>query len=141
MLQKRMPASRRRKEMRSMIKTMRRQAAALAIAAMALVLALTGTSIALPGLGKDSVGAKELDVVTPRTATASLPSSGYAEATPTCRKNEQLLGGGVSVDNANVNEFTAVLESAPEGNGWHARMQNGGVNERTMTVTALCLRR
>jgi hypothetical protein len=118
-----------------------RQGAGIAIGVVALVVALTGTSIALPGLGKNTVGAKELDVVTPRTATAALPSSGYGEATAACAKREQLLGGGVAVDNANVNEFTAVLESGPEGNGWHARMQNGGVNERTMTVTALCLKK
>jgi hypothetical protein len=124
-----------------MRKMIARQGAGIAVAIVALVVSLTGTSVALPGLGKDSVGAKELDVVTPRTATAALPSSGYAEATATCRKKEQLVSGGVSVDNASVNEFTAVLESAPEGNGWRARMQNGGVNERTMTVTALCLKR
>ena len=122
-----------------MRKMIARQGAGLAVAVVALVVALSGTSIALPGLGKDSVGAKQLKVVTPRTATAPLPSSGYNEATATCAKKEQLLGGGVSVDNANVNEFTAVLESGPKANGWHARMQNGGVNDRTMTVTALCL--
>jgi hypothetical protein len=121
---------------------LKKQTAAIAIATAALVLALTGTSVALPGLGKDSVGAKQLDVVTPRTATVPLPDGGaYAEATATCKPKEQLLGGGVSVDNANVNEFTAVLESGPEANGWHARMQNGGVNDLTMTVTALCLSR
>jgi hypothetical protein len=125
-----------------MMQTMKRQAAALALAAVALVLALSGTSIALPGLGKDSVGTKELDKVTPRTATVALPQGGqYAQTTATCKPKEQLLGGGVTVDNQNVNEYTSTLENGPEGNGWTARMQNAGVADRTMTVTALCLKR
>jgi hypothetical protein len=125
-----------------MMQTMKRQAAALALAAVALVLALSGTSIALPGLGKDSVGAQELDKVTPRATTAPLPDGGaYAETTAPCKPKEQLLGGGVTVDNQNANEYTAVLESGPEANGWHARMQNGGVNDLTMNVTALCLKK
>ena len=125
-----------------MKETIKRQAAGIAVGAAALVLALTGTSVALPGLGKDTVGAKQLKVVAPRTATVPLPQGGqYAEATATCKPKEQLLGGGVTVDNQNANEFTAVLESGPEANGWHARMQNGGVNDRTMTVTALCLKK
>jgi hypothetical protein len=113
---------------------------AMVVAVIALVLALTGTSYAVAKLGKDTVGAKQLKTVTTRTATAALNANGtYAEATATCEPKEQVLGGGVSVDNQNVNEFTAVLEDGPEGNGWHARMQNGGVNNLTMTVTALCL--
>ena len=123
-----------------MKQTIRKQGAAMAVATAALVLALTGTSIALPGLGKDSVGAKQLKEVTHRTATVPLPDGGqYAESTATCKPKEQLVGGGVTVDNQNANEYTAVLESGPQGNGWTARMQNGGVNDLTMTVTALCL--
>ena len=123
-----------------MKQTIRKQGAAIAVATAALVLALTGTSIALPGIGKDTVGAKQLKVVTPRTAEVALPQGGqYAEATATCQPKEQLLGGGVTVDNQNVNEYTSTLENGPEGNGWTARMQNAGVVDRTMTVTALCL--
>ena len=104
------------------------------------MLALTGTSFAVAKLGKDTVGAKQLKTVTARTAAAALPQNGqYAEATATCEPKEQVLGGGVTVDNQNVNEFTAVLENGPEGNGWTARMQNGGANDRTITVTPLCL--
>lgn len=56
-----------------------------------------------------------------------------------CAKKEQLLGGGVAVDNDNVNEFTAALENGPTA--WHARMQNGRGQRRTMTVTALYLKK
>ena len=113
---------------------------AMVVAVIALVLALTGTSYAVAKLGKDTVGAKQLKTVTTRTATAPLNANGtYAEATATCEPKEQVLGGGVSVDNQNVNEYTSTLENGPEGNGWTARMQNAGVNDRTMTVTALCL--
>ena len=120
--------------------TIKRQAAGIAVGATALVLALTGTSVALPGLAKDSVGAKHLKTVEHRTATVALPANGqYSETTATCEPKEQLLGGGVTVDNQNVNEYTSTLENGPQGNGWTARMQNAGVTDRTMTVTALCL--
>jgi len=123
-----------------MKQTIRKQGAAIAVATAALVLALTGTSIALPGLGKDTVGAKQLKQVTPRTATIALPQGGqYAETTATCEPKEQLLGGGVTVDNQQLNHYTSTLENGPEGNGWTARMQNAGVTDLTMTVTALCL--
>jgi hypothetical protein len=112
----------------------------MVVAVIALMLALTGTSFAVAKLGKDTVGAKQLKVVTPRTAEVALPQGGqYAEATANCEPKEQLLGGGVTVDNQNVNEYTSTLENGPQGNGWTARMQNAGVTDRTMTVTALCL--
>jgi hypothetical protein len=123
----------------------------LLVAIVALVVALTGSSIALPGkksvdandlkksvvrtkalsngavtkrkLADDAVGAAELGTINTRSATIALPGPGtpYAETTANCQAGETVISGDASVDNQTVSEYVFVLESHKEGNGWHAR--------------------
>jgi hypothetical protein len=123
----------------------------LLVAIAALVVALTGTSIALPGkksvdandfkksvvrtkalrngavtkrkLADDAVGAAELGTINTRTATITLPGPGtpYAETTANCQAGERVISGDASVNNQTVSEYVFVLESHQQGNGWHAR--------------------
>jgi hypothetical protein len=134
-----------------MRKLWRRPSPALIVGCIALVVALAGTSFALPGrdtvdrndLKENSVGARALKSVQLTTAQVNVDAGQYGEATASCRPSQQLLGGGADWNNAAVNEFTALLDNGPtaDGTGWHARGQNGFTQTRTLTVTALCLKK
>jgi hypothetical protein len=116
---------------------------------VALVIALAGTSIALPGKGsvdgndlkKKSVGAKALRATSTQTRTESVAQGAYGEQTVPCPGGQQLISGGGSWDNTAKTEFTPVVESNKEANGWHVRAFNGHTAARTLTVYAYCLKK
>ena len=81
---------------------MRKPSPAMVVACLALVVAMTGTSIAATQIGKNEVGAKELGKVTQRTETDLVDSQvdNHGQADAKCKKGEQLLGGGALFEDA-----------------------------------------
>jgi hypothetical protein len=69
---------------------------AMVVACVALVFAVAGTSLAATQIGKNSVGAKELGAVKLRTASEEVAGSGVGDAVASCKRGEQLLGGGAT---------------------------------------------
>jgi hypothetical protein len=134
-----------------MMRRLPRPSAGVIVGGIALVVALGGTAVALPGrdtvdrndLKENSVGARALKAVQVQTAQVNVAAGQYGEATASCKANQQLIGGGADWDNAAVNEFTALLDNTPtaDGTGWYARGQNGFAQPRNLTVRALCLKK
>lgn len=120
-----------------------RPSPAMVVACLSLVVALTGTAIAA-GIGKNSVGAKELGKVQQRTETVEpdLKNTAYAEATARCRSGEQLLGGGAVIDgNQAISSEDVLAESGPVSDrAWYARALVATV-KTSLTVTAICLKK
>jgi len=118
----------------------------LALGVIAIVVALAGTSMALPGknsvdkgdLKKNSVGASEVGAFSTATQSVPVPSGKNAEVTAIC-SNGQIVSGGVKWDNPNVQNDSRINESYLSGNGWYGRGENQSGNARTLTVEAYCL--
>jgi hypothetical protein len=127
----------------------RRPSPGLIVGTVALIVALAGTSFALPGrnnvdrndLRRNSVGAKALKGVVQRTAEVNIDQNKFGEATVICRRKQQVLGGGADWNNEAVDERNEILDSGPTAEGWHARGVNRHNERRTLFVTALCLKK
>jgi hypothetical protein len=128
----------------------------LALGVVAIVVALAGTSVALPGknsvdagdlkknsvakteVAKNAIGSEELGGVTTTAVSVGVPSGTNGELTATCPSG-QAIGGGVKWDNPNVQNDNTVNESYLSGNGWYARGENQSGVDRTLTVEVYCL--
>lgn len=123
--------------------------AGVVLGVVAIVIALTGTSIALPGKGSvegndlkaKSVGAKALRGMPTSSETESVDPGAYGEQTVSCPRGQQVISGGGSWNNEDKSEFTLLNESNKEGNGWHVRGFNGHTTTRTLTIYAYCLKK
>jgi hypothetical protein len=112
------------------------------IGVAALVLALAGTSVAAQGIGKNSVGAKELGKVKPRSASVVIDPGETGEAVAQCKRGEQLLGGGATFSGVTAEESADIDLSYPEGGkAWAGGGYNGDGDPRELLVTALCLKK
>jgi hypothetical protein len=118
------------------------------VACVALMVALGGTSYAAIKIKSNTIGAQELSKVTPRTGTVlvdsatSGPADGsHGDAVATCRKKEQLIGGGTVFANAKADDFADVNYSGPSGNGWigGGYVDDSETTDFLLVVTALCL--
>jgi hypothetical protein len=142
-----------------------RVSAGLVLSIVAVVLALTGSAVAVSGkvgpknikngavrtskladgavtttkMAKGAVRSSTLGQITTRTATVPVAMASYGQGTANCQAGETVISGGVSVNNATLPEFTPVVESVKQGNGWYVRVQNGSSVAQTMTVEAYCL--
>lgn len=120
----------------------------LVLGVIAIVIALTGSSIALPGknsvdqgdLKKNSVGASEVEGFNTTAVSTQVPSGQNRELTAIC-SGGQAISGGVKWDNPFVANDNTVNESYLSGNGWYARGENQSGNTRTLTVEVYCLKK
>jgi hypothetical protein len=86
------------------------------------------------------VTSSKLGTINTRTTTITVPDGAYGDATAVCQAGERVLSGGVRVDNPALATFTPIVESHKEGDGWYARVQNGGgTGAHTVHVEAYCL--
>jgi hypothetical protein len=135
------------------------------IGIIALIVALAGTSVALPGkksidkndfrkksvttralaggavtsgkLADGAVVSDKLGDINTRSSSATVTNN-YSELTANCQEDEQVISGGAKIDNPNVAVFSPYLfESHKQGNGWYARAYVAGTF--TFTVEAYCL--
>jgi hypothetical protein len=114
------------------------------VACIALVFAVAGTAIAASQIGRNSIGAKELAKVVPRTNEESIAGGANGQAAVNCKPGEQLLGGGATLPGADPNERPSVEQNGPKGDnrGWRAVANNDDSTlSVTLRVTALCLKK
>jgi hypothetical protein len=112
----------------------------LIVAIIALVLALTGTSLAA-GLGilnkkaKDkTVGVGSLTYVTTSTPVAQ---GGFAQLVKAdCPAGLKVIGGGIKFENP-IGANLLVTYSTPSTNGWSGYVYSGGQTNTAIT-TAIC---
>ncbi len=124
----------------------RKPSPAMIVACAAMVVALTGTSIAATQIGKNDVGAKELGKVKLRTdkvLVESINEDNHGDVRAKCKSGEQLLGGGGVFADASADDFADINYSGPDGKrAWRA---GGYVNgeeapdDFTLVATAICL--
>ena len=118
----------------------------LALGAIALVIALGGTSVA----GDAQTAAKKKVTartnVTQVTQTVTLPpqatNAGVLEQTVNCPAGTTVTGGG-GVFPAGVPLTTSIelFESGPVGNGWHVRFNNNQATEQPgVVISAICIK-
>ena len=108
---------------------------------IAIVIALTGTSIAAIKLKANTVGAKQLKPITTASTNVALPGHSAVEGIANCPTGSDVISGGGKIDNATVGENQFTLESYKSGNGWYVRVGNSGNDSRTLTVEAYCLKK
>jgi hypothetical protein len=89
-------------------------------------------------LGPGIVTSSKLGTINTRSVDVTLGPDAFGEGTANCLTGEKLISGGVQVNNQNIDEFTSILESYKDGEGWYARFFND-VGTRTFTVYAYCL--
>ena len=113
------------------------------IGVAALVLALAGTSVAAQSIGKDAVGAKELGPVKLRSQETVIPGGEMAEVSVSCKRGEQLLGGGATYPDSDPVERPSVEHSGPvTKRKWLAVGSNDdSALEATLRLTVLCLKK
>jgi hypothetical protein len=136
-----------------------RPSPAIVVAVVALVAALAGTAIAGPGASTSAltkakvksiatkkanqaiqntlpIGSTEFGTINTRTATATINSFSFGEATANCQTGEKVISGG----SRGPGTFPLIAESHKQGEGWRVRaFNNTGNNNETLTVEAYCL--
>jgi hypothetical protein len=122
----------------------RRPSAAMIVAVIALVVALSGTAVAAQkfGLSVLSNGAKNKTVGVGKLTYVSGTASGTAggdsvTVSATCPSGTHVIGGGVKVQDPNA-DF--IDDSYPTATGWTGRVTPNGDpgSTRTFTATAIC---
>ena len=122
----------------------RRPSAAMIVAIIALVVALSGTAVAAKkfGLSALSNGAKNKTVGVGKLTYVSGSATGTAadDAVPvsaTCPAGTHVIGGGIKVEDPG-NDF--IDDSYPTATGWTGRVDAGGDPGTTHTfiATAIC---
>jgi hypothetical protein len=117
----------------------------LILAAVALVVALGGTSIAGGGAqtaAKPKVKAK----VTQVTQSATLPgqgtNAGILDQTVNCPGGTTVVGGGALDTRPSGSPLEPFAESTygPSGNGWRFQFDNDEAGAVTVSLTAICLK-
>jgi hypothetical protein len=145
-----------------------RPSPAIIVAVVALIAALAGTAMAGPGaetskitkskvkkiankqinkqlpwetgdLAQGAVTAPVVGQINTRTLQINVPMNSYGEGTANCQSGEKVISGGVKVNNTGLDEFTPIVESYKEGEGWFVRVNNGHSVDRTFTIEAYCL--
>jgi hypothetical protein len=97
-------------------------------------------AVTTPKLANGAVVAPKVGTINTRSVTQSVPDTEYFEATANCQSGEKLIAGGVRWDNPNLADFTPIHESYKDGEGWHARVQNGsGTGAHVVHIEAYCL--
>ena len=137
-----------------------RPSPAIIVAVVALVAALAGTAVAGPGASTSAVDksdvkriatkkankavnaafpvtSADLGTINTRTSTQNVNNNAFGETTANCQAGEKLLSGGVRVGDSN--DFTFLMESRKQGEGWFGRFFNSTGNTQTLTVEAYCL--
>lgn len=135
--------------MEAIVKVLRTHGPGVILGMVAIVIALAGTSIALPGKNKvdgndlkaNTAGAKALKATTTAATNVALPGNSAVDGIATCPAGTQVIAGGGKIDNAAVGEQQFTLESYMSGNGWYVRVGNSGGAPRTLTVEAYCLQK
>jgi hypothetical protein len=122
----------------------RRPGAAMVVAVIALVLAMTGGAIAAKqiklgslttGAKNKTVGVGKLTYVT-QSHSVSSSSTSATDITATCPSGLKVIGGGVKGENPD-SDF--IFDSYPTTTGWKARVfASGPSSSRTFVVTAIC---
>jgi hypothetical protein len=129
----------------------RRPSAAMIVAIIAVVIAVSGSAVAanLIGLGdlsakakKKTVGVGKLTYVTAQqTYTSGSPNSGYVQ-TATCPSGTRPLGGGLKLVSPTDNPANTIyhVSSFPSSSGYTARflLNASGANPTTVAVIAVC---
>lgn len=114
------------------------------VASLALLIAISGgaTAVAITA-GKNSVTTKSIrnDAVTARKLgpVAIKSAEGPLQATARCAHQEQLLGGGATIDGSE-GTLPALRKSQPSGNGWFA-LANQATSGMTVRAFAVCLKK
>jgi hypothetical protein len=132
----------------------RRPTAAMIVAVIALVLALTGGAFAAGkiGLGKLTNGAKNKTVgvgkLTYVNTTTTIPGGGSPTGinipvSATCPSGLKVIGGGIKVPEsvrALNNDDIYIADSHPTTTGWAGRVDNyaSSAFPATATTTAIC---
>jgi hypothetical protein len=113
------------------------------LGATALVMALSGTSIAGDG-AQTAKAPKVRTKVTPVTLQLLLPPSasneGKAASDLNCPGGTTVTGGGASFTGPLATTIIQLLESGPAGNGWHIRYDNDETTSQLATNHAICLK-
>jgi hypothetical protein len=114
----------------------------MVVACVALMFAVAGTSIAATQISKNSVGAKELGNVKLRSASVGVAGGDVGDTVATCKRGEQLLGGGATFSGVTALEGADIDLSYPDGKkAWAAGGYNGDGKPHDLVVTALCLKK
>jgi hypothetical protein len=119
----------------------------LVLGVVAIVIALAGTSLAGDKTRTHPAGSVKKSIKTlPAVQQLSIPpqstNEGKVEATVNCPSGYgQVVGGGATFASGTPLTVDArLVESGPQGRGWHVRYDNDQNTARSATVTALCLR-
>jgi hypothetical protein len=121
----------------------------LVLGVVAIVIALAGTSLAGDSARTArSVEPKVSQVVQQLNIPPQSTNEGKVEATVNCpaRSNPEgvagtrvVSGGATFAAGTPLTVDVQLLESGPQGNGWHVRYDNDQNTARSATVVALCL--
>ena len=119
----------------------------LVLGVVAIVIALAGTSLAGDKTRTHPAGSVKQSIKTlPAVQQLSIPpqsiNEGKVEATVNCPSGYgQVVGGGATFASGTPLTVDArLIESGPQGRGWHVRYDNDQNTARSATVAALCLR-
>lgn len=111
------------------------------LGALALAVALGGTSFAGPGKPVKKVKVKISEAAMVLPAHSGATNYGFTEGSANCPGNTRVVGGGISVANAQPTDTQLLMESHPVGNqSWSVRIDNDEATARVGTVYALCLK-
>jgi hypothetical protein len=129
-----------------MRKTLKYASPGLVLGAVAIVIAMSGTSIA-GDQAQTSAALKQKAraTVTRVDQAATLPpqatNAGVAEFTVSCPAGTNVLGGGATLPVGTPSDIAPMLtESGPQGNGWHVRYNSNETTAQSITVSADCLK-
>ena len=111
----------------------------LALGALAVLGALAGGAHAA-GSAQTATKPKAMSKVKRVTQQFLLPTSpDTAESMASCPGGTTLLSGGLTLSGGALTSGVAIDRSAPLGNGWTARYDNGGGQTYLPSVVAICI--
>jgi hypothetical protein len=124
----------------------RRPSAAMIVAVIALVMAMTGGAIAAgqiklgaltDGAKNKTVGVGKLTYVQQSQVVPNPDPTGGTAITATCPSGLKVIGGGIKGEDP---ESDFIFDSYPTTAGWKGRVYAGGAatQTRTFVVTAIC---
>ena len=114
----------------------------LVLGVVAIVIALAGTSLAGDSARTAAqVRTQVSQVVQQLSIPPQSTNEGKVEATVNCPSGTKVVGGGATFASGTpLTVDVRLLESGPQGNGWHVRYDNDQNTARSATVAALCLK-
>lgn len=100
---------------------------------------IDGGAVGERKLGARSARAEALGRLSVQRAERPVSAGAAGSALVACRAGERLISGGADTESTSDGDAWSLIRSRPSGNGWEAAAFNGGADEGTLIVRAVCL--